>query len=88
MSPTEATPIAMEKYLQNGLHVIEHAKGVDPATLKSCAAVLLISTRETGLVVSVDKGTGVLMVNNKEDGTWSSPVAVSLFSLGAGAVFG
>lgn len=73
-------------YLENGIHVIESAKGVDPKTLSSCAGVMLISTKEKGLVFSVDKGTGVLLVNG-EDG-WSSPIAVSLKSVGAGAVFG
>lgn len=79
----------MQGYLENALHVIETAKGhVNPTTLNSCAAVLLISTKERGLVVSVDKGTGVLMVHNKDSGTWGSPIAVRLDSIGAGAVFG
>lgn len=76
-------------YLENALHVIETAKGhVKPTMLNSAAAVLLISSKEKGLIVSVDKGTGVLMVHNKETGKWSSPVAVRLDSIGAGAVFG
>lgn len=87
MSATEDTN-PMEAYLQNAIHVIESAKGhVDPKTMKSCSGLLLISTKEKGLVVSVDRGTGILLVNNKEGG-WSSPIAVRLDAVGAGAVFG
>lgn len=86
MSATE-DPNPMEAHLQNALHVIESAKGVDPKTLKSSAGLLLLSTKEKGIVFSVDHGTGVLLVNNKEGG-WSSPIAVRLDAVGAGAVFG
>lgn len=78
----------MEDYLQNAVHVIESAKGVPAATLKTCAGVLLISTKEKGLVVSVEHGTGVLLVNKEGGGGWSAPIAVRLDSIGAGAVFG
>lgn len=83
----DATTSPMEEYLQNAIHVMDSVKGVDPQTVKSCVAILLISTKEKGLVFSVDRGTGVLLLNNKEGG-WSSPVAVRLDSHGVGAVFG
>lgn len=77
----------MEPLIEKSSAVLDTAEKVIPKfQLKSCAGLILLSSREVGLGVSYEAGAGVLLshLNDK----WSTPVAVSLGSVGLGAVLG
>jgi len=68
-------------------HVLDSVKNLVPTmALKSCGGVILISSQEFGIAVSMQSGNGCLL--SHKNGEWSPPVAVTLGSMGFGATFG
>lgn len=80
-------PKEMEGYVAAATHVLDSVQKLVPKfALKSCGGVILISSQEFGIAVSIQTGNGVLLAHN--NGEWSPPVAVTLGSMGFGATFG
>jgi|Transcript_25161 lipid-binding SYLF domain-containing protein len=77
----------MDKLIESSMAVLDTAANVIPKMqLKGCAGIILISSREVGFGASYQAGAGVLV--SHLNGKWSAPVAVSLGSVGLGAVLG
>lgn len=68
-------------------HALDSVQKLVPKiALKSCAGIILISSQQFGIAMSMQTGNGVLIAH--ENGEWSLPVAVQLGSMGFGATFG
>lgn len=77
----------MEKVIESSMSVLDAAEHVIPKIqLKGCAGIILITSREVGFGASYQAGAGVLVSHFNDK--WSAPVAVSLGSVGLGAVLG
>lgn len=80
------SPQFMEGFIGNGMHVLGRADKVPKLLFKQCGGILLISSKESGMFITGEKGAGVAMCRN--DGKWSAPIAVTLDTLGWGAAIG
>lgn len=77
----------MEPLIEKSALVLDTAEKVIPKfQLKGCAGIILITSHQVGLGASYQAGAGVLL--SHLNGKWSTPVAVSLGSVGLGAVLG
>ena len=63
-------------------------KEIPQAAWKNCAGVAIINISETGFVVSIAEGDGVLLKHNCDGNSWSAPSALKFTGSSAGAVFG
>ena len=77
----------MEALIEQSMVVLDTASRVIPKIqLKGCEGIVLVSSREVGFAASYSAGAGVLL--SHKDSKWSAPVAVSLGTIGLGAVLG
>lgn len=80
-------PKAMDGYVAAASHVLDSVEKLVPKiALKHCGGIILISSSEFGIAVSMQTGNGVLIAHNNDE--WSPPVAVTLGSMGFGVTFG
>lgn len=81
-------PNEMDGYVAAASNALDSVQKLVPKiALKTCAGVILITSNEYGIAVSMSSGNGVLLSHIGEQ-QWSSPVAVTLGSMGIGATFG
>jgi len=77
----------MDAHLKAANHALDHAVPIPPLFYKGCSGILLLQGAEGGLGISIQGGKGILIRHNHGKG-WSSPVAISYGSVGAGGVIG
>jgi lipid-binding SYLF domain-containing protein len=83
---------SMEGMIWNANYVLEQAlnpglAGIPKVYFVESAAICIISLVEAGFIFSGNVGTGILM-EKKEDGSWSTPVACGITGIGWGFMMG
>lgn len=70
------------------LDILDEAKDLPSHYYANCYGVLLLSSREVGVLVSGTAGSGLLLSHDPLTNVWSSPLSVKLRGIGVGLSIG
>ena len=74
----------MRLQVSAALDVLWEGRFIPAHNFETCHGVLILSTRDFGVVVSRAVGSGVLLSHDPQTGQWSSPLSVELHGMGLG----
>lgn len=74
----------MRVEVSDALDVLWEGRFIPADNFETCHGVLILSTRDFGVVVSRAVGSGLLLSHDPQTGQWSSPVSVELHGMGLG----
>ncbi|KAI2493573.1 hypothetical protein MHU86_20966 [Fragilaria crotonensis] len=74
----------MRVEISNALDILWQGRHIPAHYFETCHGILVLSTRDYGVVLSRAVGSGLLLSHDPQTGQWSSPLSVELHGMGLG----
>ena len=74
----------MRVEISNALDILWQGQHVPAHFFEKCHGILVLSTRDFGVVLSCAIGSGLLLSHDPQTGQWSAPLSVELHGMGVG----
>ena len=88
-SGTPTQIIVMEGMIYAGLRTLEEMKlSIPAAAFEHSFGLVLLEAVQVGFIFSAGVGTGILLRHDKQNKTWSPPLAIGISNVGAGLAAG
>lgn len=79
---------ARDKDTINMIRPTKAERAIPPILFEKCEGILLLHVIEAAFLVGASIGTGLLLKHNRQDNTWSAPLATGLTGIGWGFMGG
>ena len=74
----------MRAEVSHALDILWEGRYIPAHYFETCHGVLVLSTRDFGVVLSRAVGSGLILSHDPQTGQWSSPLSVELHGMGVG----